>query len=132
MTLAFLVFGNSATNSTAAGRNGLPRREATIALRSLASAADGVWLGRSTPKQTRTCPFAGSGTPIAAASSTPGCSTRIDSTSAGPSRLPAILIVSSERPSVPQAIVIDRGPVAMHPDAWKARPVGLFVALGVL
>jgi hypothetical protein len=44
-------------------------------------------------------PFSASGTPIAAASATAGSATSTDSTSAGPSRLPAMLMASSERPS---------------------------------
>src|SRR5262249_56134136 len=54
--------------------------------------------GFNTQKQTSASPLIGSGTPTAAASLTDGWQARIDSTSAGPRRLPAILIVSSERP----------------------------------
>ena len=55
-----------------------------------------------------------------------------DSTSAGPSRLPAILIVSSERPSTyqrPSSVHV--GPVAVDPEAVEAAPVRLEVALPV-
>ena len=54
--------------------------------------------GASTTNTTSASPFSSSGTPTAAASTTAGCATTTVSTSAGPSRLPASLIVSSERP----------------------------------
>ena len=63
---------------------------------------------------------------------TAGCDTSTDSTSAGPSRLPATLIVSSERPEQePVAVLVDQRPVAVAPDVRVHRPVGLHVALGV-
>src|SRR5215207_7428789 len=102
MTLALRVFGRSATNSLRSGRSGLPNRAATNAFSSPTSAGPGVASARSTQKQTSACPFSSSGIPIAAASTTAGCSTSTDSTSAGPTRLPAILIVSSERPRMYQ------------------------------
>ena len=57
---------------------------------------------RGTQNTTTCSPFNGSGTPIAAASAMPECATAADSTSAGPSRLPATLMVSSERPRMYQ------------------------------
>src|SRR6184192_3267229 len=63
-------------------------RKSDIAVRSLFK----------TQKQISASPLMESGTPTAAASLTCGCATRIDSTSAGPTRLPPTLIVSSERP----------------------------------
>ena len=54
--------------------------------------------GRSTTKQTTASPLISCGTPITPASATAGWPTSTDSTSAGPSRLPAIFSVSSERP----------------------------------
>ncbi len=54
------------------------------------------------------------------------------STSAGPSRLPATLSVSSERPSRNQAaVLVDARPVAVHPHPREPAPVGVEVALVV-
>src|SRR5439155_22495957 len=67
----------------------------TSSARSFSSVAA---LGDSTTNAQSTSPFISSGTPIAAASTTDGCETSADSTSAGPSLFPAILMVSSLRP----------------------------------
>src|SRR5438874_2443674 len=94
--LALRVRGRSGTKYTAFGRIGLPIAEA---IRSRSSSAS-RWLGslplRSTTKQMSDSPLISSGTPTAADSATAACRVRTDSTSAGPSRLPATLMVSSE------------------------------------
>jgi hypothetical protein len=102
MTLALRVLGRSRTNSMAFGLSGLPSRSMTSVVSRVVSSLSGGCPGLKTTKQTSACPFISSGTPIAAASSTAGSSTSTDSTSAGPSLLPAILIVSSERPRMYQ------------------------------
>ena len=58
----------------------------------------GVLSRVGTTNTTNAMPLTSSGTPMAAASTTSGCATSTDSTSAGPRRLPPILSVSSERP----------------------------------
>ncbi len=63
-------------------------------------------------------PFSSSGTPIAAAAATAGWATALASTSAGPTRLPATLRVSSDRPWMyqkPSASVAAQSP-------WIHRP----------
>ena len=63
-------------------------------------------------------PFTSSGTPTASASTTDGCATAADSTSAGPIRLPATLIVSSERPLMyqkPSASIRAQSPCTQVP-----------------
>ena len=59
-------------------------------------------LSRTTAKTTIASPLTSSGTPTASASITAGYATAADSTSAGPTRFPATLIVSSERPEMYQ------------------------------
>src|SRR6185436_134016 len=54
--------------------------------------------GTRTQNTHATSPLTSCGTPTAAASATAGCATAADSSSAGPMRLPAMFIVSSERP----------------------------------
>src|SRR5439155_25671457 len=100
MTFAFLVLGKSRTNLTSRGANDLPKARLTRSFSALRSASSGACPGLSTQKQTSDSPLISSGTPTAAASLTAGCPTSVDSTSAGPTRLPAILIVSSERPRI--------------------------------
>jgi hypothetical protein len=96
------------------------------------SSSDGSCCGRRTAKTTTLSPFISSGTPMAAASLTEGWLTAADSTSAGPRRLPATFMVSSERPrNVPVAIFVYSGPIAMHPGIGDAREVGVYVAGGV-
>ena len=96
--MALRVFGRASVNRMAAGRNDLPSRSATRSASSDRSSDDSEAPSTSTTKPHRTSPFTSSGTPTAAASTTDGCDTSADSTSAGPSRFPASLIVSSLRP----------------------------------
>src|SRR5204862_4179482 len=98
MILALRVFGRSRVNNTRSGLSALPIWRATRSDSSLRSASEGRWRGRSTTKQTMASPFTSCGTPTTPASATATCETSTDSTSAGPSRLPAIFNVSSERP----------------------------------
>ncbi len=97
ITFAFRVFGMSPTKMISRGASALPRSRATFFFNSAASATSPFASFFKTQKQTSASPLMESGTPIAAASLAFGCATRTDSTSAGPTRLPAILIVSSER-----------------------------------
>jgi hypothetical protein len=97
-TLPLRVFGSAATACTALGRVALPSR-ATIDASRRGSACSGSAPSISTTKQTSASPLASSGMPTAAASTTSGSSTSSDSISAGPTRFPASMIVSSERPS---------------------------------
>src|SRR6266516_6988054 len=104
ITFAFRVFGRSRTNFTARGASGLPSSWMMRAVSSWRSDSrfedENEDDGFSTQKQTHASPFNLSGTPIAAASLTAGWLTSADSTSAGPTRFPAILIVSSDRPRI--------------------------------
>src|SRR6266576_3677776 len=119
ITFAFRVFGRSRTNFTARGASGLPsswmmravsswrsdsrfedENEDATPLEASERSADDDDDGFSTQKQTSASPFNSSGTPIAAASLTARWPTSTDSTSAGPTRLPAILMVSSDRPRI--------------------------------
>src|SRR5262245_25301378 len=94
---ALRVFGSAATNTTRSGRKAFPRTSLTRSATSPARSAP-----PSSPAATQTSqatsPFTSCGTPIAAASTTRGCETAADSSSAGPTRFPAIFSVSSERP----------------------------------
>ena len=74
--------------------------------------------GAGTQNTTIASPLSSSGTPIAAASMTAGWATAADSTSAGPTRLPATLSVSSERPWMYQKPSASIG--AQSP--WTQRP----------
>ena len=88
--------------------------------------------GRSTHSTTIASPLTSWGTPMAAASRTAGWVTAALSTSAGPTRLPATLSVSSERPWMyqkPSASIDAQSPWTQMPG--QRRPVGLLVALGV-
>ena len=88
---------------------------------------------RATTNTHSASPFSSSGTPTAAASTTAGCATTTVSTSAGPSRLPASLIVSSERPCRnhwPSSSIDAQSPC--HHTSGPARPVRLEVALRVV
>ena len=98
MILALRVFGSSRANSMRSGRMARPMCCTTRSISSRRRASLGASPGRSTAKQTTVSPFTSWGTPMAAASVTAGCPTRTDSISAGPTRLPAILRVSSDRP----------------------------------
>src|SRR5205814_2588113 len=91
------VFGSASTNTTREGLNGRPSSWATSSRSS--SAVSWPPLPETTQKHQIASPLVLSGTPTTADSATAGCDTSTDSTSAGPSRLPATLIVSSERPS---------------------------------
>src|SRR6185437_14450128 len=71
---------------------------AASARSSSASSSDGAAPGTSAQNTQATSPLTSCGTPTAAASATKGCATTADSSSAGPSRLPAMFSVSSERP----------------------------------
>src|SRR6266480_6053393 len=102
ITFAFRVFGMSPTKITSRGAKALPRSCATLFFNSVARALSPLAFFFNTQKQTNASPLMESGTPTAAASLTSGCATRTDSTSAGPTRLPASLIVSSERPRMYQ------------------------------
>jgi hypothetical protein len=98
MILALRVLGSSRANSTRSGRIAFPIERTTSSTSSARSASDACWPGRSTAKHTTLSPLISCGTPMAAASATAGWPTSTDSTSAGPTRLPAIFSVSSERP----------------------------------
>ena len=100
--LPLRVLGSWVTKRTASGRSGLPSISATLSCIDRASSGVGACSGRGMTKTTIASPFISWGTPIAAASETAGCATAADSTSAGPTRLPAILRVSSLRPSMYQ------------------------------
>src|SRR5690242_5190784 len=100
MTFAFRVFGRSRTNFTSHGDIGFPSSRATRPLSSSRNEFNFEDENEDeddfkTQKQTSASPFNSSGTPMAAASLTAGCATSTDSTSAGPMRFPATLIVSS-------------------------------------
>src|SRR5436309_15879091 len=90
------VFGSASTSTTREGLNGRPSSLATSSDSSPASSGSAPG---ATTKHHTASPFVSSGTPTTADSATSGWLTSTDSTSAGPSRLPATLIVSSERPS---------------------------------
>src|SRR5262249_9122034 len=77
---------------------GLPSCAATLFRSSSRSSSLAALDGFNTQKQTSASPLIGSGTPTAAASLTYGWQARIDSTSAGPGPLTALLIRSYERP----------------------------------
>ena len=134
MTLALRVFGRSRTNSIAFGLQRLAqsvdheRRQARR--RARRSPSDP---GRSTQKQTSAWPFISSGTPMAAASSTAGCVNehRFDLGRADPLAGDLDRVVRAPE-DVPEAVLVDRCPVAVHPDVREARPVRLQVALGVV
>src|SRR5687767_11570814 len=79
------------------GLNGRPSSAATSSRSS--SAVSSPAPPGETQKHQIDSPLVASGMPTTADSATAGCDTSTDSTSAGPSRLPATLIVSSERPS---------------------------------
>ena len=96
--LALRVFGSSSTNSTFEGANDLPRWSATTERSSAASASVRSTSGFTTTKHQIVSPLTSWGTPTAADSATAGCDASALSTSAGPSRLPATLSVSSDRP----------------------------------
>ena len=98
MILALRVLGRSATKSTRSGFSALPMWRATRSESSARIFSPGAVSGRRTTKQMTASPLISWGTPTAADSATAGWLTRTDSTSAGPTRLPAILSVSSERP----------------------------------
>ena len=98
MTLPFLVFGNSCTNRTASGLSAFPMACFTRSFNSCSRAGPRRASTLRTQKQISFSPLISSGTPIAAASLTIGCAMSTDSISAGPTRLPAILSVSSDRP----------------------------------
>ena len=99
ITLPFRVLGKSFTNLIDWGRTDFPNASTTRSLRAVSSLGPSAEV---TQKHTIACPLTGSGMPMAAAADTPECSTSMDSISAGPIRLPATLIVSSERPQMYQ------------------------------
>ena len=98
MTLALRVLGSAVTNFTSLGRRALPSSWITRSIRASRSSSDGAAPGLSTAKITTSWSLMGWGTPMAADSATSGCALTMASTSAGPSRLPATLMVSSLRP----------------------------------
>ena len=80
--------------------------------------------GARMQKQTIALPLIAWGMPMAAASLTAGWATNTDSTSAGPIRLPAILIVSSERPRmyhIPSSSMAAQSPCAQTPGNSTSR-----------
>ena len=83
---------------SACGANAFPSSAATIPRSSATSSCVGSASGTSTQKIHAVSPLTSCGTPTAAASATDGCPTTADSSSAGPTRLPAMFSVSSERP----------------------------------
>src|ERR687884_919868 len=97
--LAERVLGSASTSTTRGGLNGRPSSRATSSASSLASSPSAPAGAGATTKHQTASPLVSSGTPTTAASLTASWPTSTDSTSAGPRRLPATLIVSSERPS---------------------------------
>jgi len=95
---ALRVFGSADTNNTRSGAKALPSSAAASDRSSAASSSEGSAPGTSAQNTQATSPLTSCGTPTAAASATKGCATTADSSSAGPSRLPAMFSVSSERP----------------------------------
>src|SRR4051812_38066338 len=95
--LAERVFGSASTNTIREGLKGRPSSLATSSPSAAATSSPAP--SPSTQKHQIASPLVSCGTPTTADSVTAGCETSTDSTSAGPSRLPATLIVSSERPS---------------------------------
>ena len=129
------VLGSAVVKRTCAGLNDGPSALDHAASRcSARNVVVGVDAGADAPRTPRAPrPSASSGTPIAAASDTDGCATTTVSTSAGPSRLPASLIVSSERPCRnhwPSSRHARE--VAVPPHVGPARPVRVEVALRIV
>src|SRR5205809_978520 len=127
MIFALRVFGRSSRNFKISGLRGLPICSATMPRNSSRSFSLPWLSGLRTQKQTSASPLIGSGTPIAAASLTEGWPTSTDSTSAGPSRFPAILIVSSERPRMyqrPSSSTAAQSPWTQTSENRQAAPSG--------
>ena len=88
--------------------------------------------GVGTQKIHATSPFTSCGTPIAAASATPGWPTAADSSSAGPDALAGdVQRVVGAPVQEPVAVLVDRCPIAVRPDPRKASPVRFEVALRI-
>ena len=130
MTLPERVLGRDRTTATTSGLSGLPRsaamRRATSARRPSSSRSP----GRRTHSTTIASPLISCGTPIAAASSTAGCADggALDLGRADPlaRHLERVVRAAVDEP---EAVGVDLGPVAVHPQAGPARPVRLHVAL---
>ena len=98
MIFMLRVFGRSATRITAFGRNGTPRPCTTAFDSSASRAASAGTPGLVAQTTTSAEPATGSGTAMAAASTSLPVPISSVSISAGPVRLPANFITSSERP----------------------------------
>src|SRR5690606_11098080 len=98
MIVCDLVRGRSGTNSTRLGRNAFPRDDATASDTLVSRPGPGSTPGAATTNSATVSPLMVSGTPTAAAIVTSSRATAADSISAGPTRLPALLRVSSDRP----------------------------------
>src|SRR5919109_1153390 len=100
--LALRVRGRSPTKRTASGLSALPSARTMASAISARKASPSSKPGRTTTKTTTASPLISCGTPTAAAAATAGWARAAASTSAGPRRLPATLMVSSERPRMYQ------------------------------
>ena len=128
------VFGRAGTNRTRSGPECFTEVSPDCS-RHLAGQCLGGRLcarRRAHRRSKRPRPSQECGTPTAAASSTASCPTAADSSSAGPMRLPAMFIVSSERPcrnQYPSSSTEAQSP--WHPDPRQPSPVRVEVALGI-
>ena len=114
------------------GLNALPSSSLTAADTETASSADGSLPGSRQQKIHAVSPFTSWGTPIAAASRTAGTADRggLELGGADPLACDVQRVVGAPV-QVPEAVCVDGGPVAVHPDAGDARPVRLDELLGV-
>ena len=133
MILALRVFGRSRVNRTFSGLSALPmslrHALAELAPQRLPTARDP---GCSTTKHTTASPFTSCGTPIDAGL---GDGRMADQDRLDLGRAEALARdlqrVVGAALDVPEAVVVDVRPVAVHPHVGPARPVRLLVALGV-
>src|SRR5271155_1101519 len=115
MILPLRVLGSDLTKSIFEGTNDEPRRVRTLVI---SKSGDEVAPLLATTNATIDCPLNSSGTPTTAASAIASECNRAFSTSAGPTRRPATLIVSSERPRMnhqPSASRCARSPCSHTP-----------------
>src|SRR3989338_7047913 len=99
MILLLRVLGRLSAMAMMRGATAAPSRLRACAMISLSSSALASWPRCSVTKALTISPARSSGTPIAAASATEGCSTRALSASKGPMKCPDDLIMSSARPT---------------------------------
>ena len=98
MIFRLRVRGRSSTNSTVSGRYDVLMSVTIADESSVASFESPSTPGIGTQAQTIADPFTGCGMPNTAASASLPVAIRMPSSSAGPVRLPEILMVTSERP----------------------------------